>query len=340
MSSALLIAGGLVGLLGGAELLVRGGTGLALRLGIAPIVVGVTVVSLGTSMPELAIGIDAARQDSAGLAVGNIVGTNLVNLLLILGLSALIAPIVLDSRTVRFDLPCMAGVSVVLLLVSLDGTLGTLDGVVLLLLGIGYTVGVLRTSRQESSSVQAEYQADTSAKKTRPWMAVVSLVVGIAVIVIGATLLVDGAVDAAQAFGVSDAVIGLTIIAIGTSAPELVTTIVSTIRGNRDIALGNLLGSSVYNIAIILGVTILAAPRRRRGPRRGAAERSPADGRRGRGLHTGLRLQPPHHPNRGRHLRRGVRRLSRLATHLPRLRPGCRFDSVLKTALAIVPSKS
>ncbi|TCC46073.1 calcium/sodium antiporter [Kribbella capetownensis] len=256
----MLIVGGLVGLLGGAELLVRGGTGLALRFGIAPIVVGVTVVSLGTSMPELAIGIDAARQGSAGLAAGNIVGTNLVNLLLILGLSALIAPIVLDTRTVRFDLPCMAAVSVVLLVVALDGTLGTLDGVVLLLLGIGYTVGVLRTSRQESSSVQAEYQADTGGTRTRPWVAVVSLVVGIAVIVIGATLLVDGAVDAAQAFGVSDAVIGLTIIAIGTSAPELVTTIVSTIRGNRDIALGNLLGSSVYNIAIILGVTILAAP--------------------------------------------------------------------------------
>ncbi|MEV0288940.1 MULTISPECIES: calcium/sodium antiporter [unclassified Kribbella] len=260
MGSALLIIGGLVGLLGGAELLVRGGTGLALRLGIAPIVVGVTVVSLGTSMPELAIGIDAARQGSAGLAVGNIVGTNLVNLLLILGLSALIAPIALDTRTVRFDLPCMTAASVVLLVVALDGTLGTLDGVVLLVLGVGYTLGVLRTGRQESPAVQEEYQADYEAKKARPWVHLVSLLVGIVVIVVGATLLVDGAVDAARAFGVSDAVIGLTIIAIGTSAPELVTTILSTIRGNRDIALGNLLGSSVYNIAIILGVTILAAP--------------------------------------------------------------------------------
>ncbi|MFI7066004.1 calcium/sodium antiporter [Kribbella sp. NPDC050124] len=260
MGSALLILGGLVGLLGGAELVVRGGTGLALRLGIAPIVVGVTVVSLGTSMPELAIGIDAARQGSAGLAVGNIVGTNLVNLLLILGLSALIAPIALDTRTVRFDLPSMTAVSVVLLLVALDGTLGALDGLVLLLLGIAYTVGVLRTSQRESPTVQEEYEADYETKKTRPWVHVVSLLVGIAVIVVGATLLVDGAVDAARAFGVSDAVIGLTIIAIGTSAPELVTTLLSTIRGNRDIALGNLLGSSVYNIAIILGITILAAP--------------------------------------------------------------------------------
>jgi cation:H+ antiporter len=260
MSSALLIVGGLVGLLGGAELLVRGGTGLALRLGIAPIVIGVTVVSLGTSMPELAIGIDAARQGSAGLAVGNIVGTNLVNLLLILGISALITPLTLDTRTVRFDLPCMTAASLVLLIVALDGTLGTLDGVVLVLLGVGYTVAVLRTGRQESSAVRAEYQASYGTKRTRTWLDVVSLLVGIAVIVIGATLLVDGAVDAARSFGVSDAVIGLTIIAIGTSAPELVTTIVSTIRGDRDIALGNLLGSSVYNIAIILGVTILVAP--------------------------------------------------------------------------------
>jgi cation:H+ antiporter len=260
MSSALLIVGGLLGLLGGAELLVRGGTGLALRLGIAPIVVGVTVVSLGTSMPELAIGIDAARQGSAGLAVGNIVGTNLVNILLILGLSALITPLTLDTRTLRFDLPCMTAASVVLLLVALDGTLGTFDGVLLVLLGVGYTLGVLRTSRQESSAVQAEYQANDGTTRARPWLHVVSLLVGIAVIVIGATLLVDGAVDAARGLGVSDAVIGLTIIAIGTSAPELVTTLVSTIRGNRDIALGNLLGSSVYNIAIILGVTILVAP--------------------------------------------------------------------------------
>ena len=260
MSSALLIVGGLIGLLGGAELLVRGGTGLALRLGIAPIVVGVTVVSLGTSMPELAIGIDAARQGSAGLAVGNIVGTNLVNILLILGLSALIAPLALDTRTVRFDLPCMTAASLVLLLVALDGTLGTLDGVLLVLLGIGYTLAVLRTSRQETPGVQAEYQASDDVTRARPWLHVVSLLVGIAVIVIGATLLVDGAVDAARALGVSDVIIGLTIIAIGTSAPELVTTIVSTLRGNRDIALGNLLGSSVYNIAIILGVTILVAP--------------------------------------------------------------------------------
>nr|WP_281386403.1 calcium/sodium antiporter [Jiangella mangrovi] len=260
-----MIVGGLAGLLAGAELLVRGGTGLALRLGIAPIVVGVTVVALGTSLPELAVGIDAARQGSAGLAVGNIVGTNLVNLLLILGLSAAILPIALDRRTVRFDLPLMTAAALLLLVLALDGEFGTVDGVVLVVFGVGYTLGVLYASRRESAAVRADYDAEYAAKgagprAARPWRDVLSLLAGIALIVVGATLLVDGAVDAARAFGVSDAVIGLTIIAIGTSAPELVTTILTTMRGDRDIAIGNLLGSSVYNIAIILGVTILVAP--------------------------------------------------------------------------------
>ncbi|PZF83814.1 calcium/sodium antiporter [Jiangella anatolica] len=258
MSSALLIAVGLAGLLGGAELLVRGGTGLALRLGIAPIVVGVTVVAIGTSLPELAVGIDAARQGSAGLAVGNIVGTNLVNLLLILGLSALLSPIALDSRTVRLDLPLMAAAAVLLLVLALDGAFGTLDGLLFVVFAVGYTVAVLRVSRREPVAVRAGY--DAAYRPGRSWRDVASLVVGIAIIVVGATMLVDGSVDVARSLGVSDAVIGLTIIAIGTSAPELVTTVVSTVRGNRDIALGNLLGSSVYNIAAILGVTILVAP--------------------------------------------------------------------------------
>ena len=265
MSAALLIVVGLVGLLAGAELLVRGGSALALRLGIAPIVIGLTVVSLGTSMPELAIGIDAARQGSPGLAVGNIVGTNLVNLLLVLGLSALIGPIVLATRTLRFDLPVMAGVSLLLLLLARDGTLGVLDALLLCVVGVGYTLGILRTSRREASSVKAEYAEeyappDAAGQARRPWLDVLMLVGGIAIIVVGAELLVDGAVDTAQSFGVSDAVIGLTVIAIGTSAPELVTTVVSTMRGDRDIALGNLLGSSVYNIAFILGITVLASP--------------------------------------------------------------------------------
>ena len=265
MSSVLLLIAGLAGLLIGAELLVRGGSNLAIRLGVTPIVIGLTVVSIGTSMPELAIGIDAARQGSPGLAVGNIVGTNLVNLLLILGISALIRPISLDSRILRFDLPAMTAASVLVFIMARDGFLDRVEGVVLFLASVGYTLVILRTSRKDSAQLRAESSTDNAAPETadhasRPVLDLIYLLGGIAVIVVGADLLVDGAATAARSLGVSDAIVGLTIVAIGTSAPEFVTTLLSTLRGDRDIALGNLLGSSVYNLALILGLTILFAP--------------------------------------------------------------------------------
>jgi cation:H+ antiporter len=247
---------GLVIVVVGAELVVREGSGLAGRLGIHPIVVGMTVVSLGTSLPELAIGINAAQQGNAGLAVGNIVGTNLVNVLLVLGLSALLRPVDFESRTLRFDLPAMTGAAVLLLVLAWDGSLSTTDGVLLCLYGAAYlavlVVGSLRR--------QAEDHTPPEPGDRHPAIQLLLLVAGLAVIVFGSDLLVDGAVDIARDLGVSDAVIGLTIVAIGTSAPELVTTVVATVRGDRSIALGNLLGSSVFNIALILGPTILVAP--------------------------------------------------------------------------------
>ncbi|MGH1562180.1 calcium/sodium antiporter [Mumia sp. DW29H23] len=278
MSTALVMLLGLVGLVVGAELLVRGGAGIATRLGITPITVGLTVVALGTSMPELAVGIDAARRDSAGLAVGNIVGTNLVNLLLILGLSAAIRPISLASRTLRFDLPSMTAAAVLVFVMGRDGTLSTFEGAVLVALGIAYTYGVLRAGRADAAEAGGaeagavspgdnraggDRAGDDRAAVPRPGGAVrdaAALVGGLVIIVVGADLLVRGAVDAASALGVSDAVIGLTVVAIGTSAPELVTTVISTIRGDRDLALGNLLGSSVYNLVFILGATVIVAP--------------------------------------------------------------------------------
>jgi cation:H+ antiporter len=247
---------GLVIVVVGAELVVREGSGLAGRLGIHPIVVGMTVVSLGTSLPELAIGINAAQQGNAGLAVGNIVGTNLVNVLLVLGLSALLRPVDFESRTLRFDLPAMTGAAVLLLVLAWDGSLSTTDGVLLCLYGAAYlavlVVGSLRR--------QAEDHTPPEPGDRHPAIQLLLLATGLAVIVFGSDLLVDGAVDIARDLGVSDAVIGLTIVAIGTSAPELVTTVVATVRGDRSIALGNLLGSSVFNIALILGPTILVAP--------------------------------------------------------------------------------
>jgi cation:H+ antiporter len=264
MPGALLIVAGLVGLLAGADLLVRGGAALAAHLGVRPIVVGLTVVALGTSLPELAVGIDAVRQGSPGLAVGNIVGTNLVNVLFILGLSALIRPIPFERRTLRFDLPAMTAACIALWLLALDGSLGKLDGAVLCAGGVAYTAGIIWTSRRESPQVHAEYDMRSQGSAAHGGRALalraLTMAAGLAFILIGAELLVDGSTDVARSLAVSEAVIGLTVIAIGTSAPELVTTLTSTFRGERDIAVGNLLGSTVYNVALILGITVLVAP--------------------------------------------------------------------------------
>ena len=256
--------GGLAGLLLGADLLVRGGAALASHLGVRPIVIGLTVVALGTSLPELAIGIDAVRQGSPGLAVGNIVGTTLVNILFILGLSALIRPIAFELRTLRFDLPAMTAASLALWLLALDGSLSRLDGTILCLAGAAYTAGIVWTSRQESEPVQADYASHSARTTSRGrrglLLRVVTVFAGIGLVLLGAEFLVDGSTEVARSLEVSEALIGLTVIALGTSAPELVTTLTSTVRGDRDIAVGNLLGSSVYNIALILGIAVLAAP--------------------------------------------------------------------------------
>jgi cation:H+ antiporter len=268
MPSVLLIVGGLAGLLVGAELLIRGGTAWATRLGIRPMVIGLTVVSLGTSVPELAIGIDAAVSGNPGLAVGNIVGANLVNVLLILGLSALLVPVVFQRRTLRFNLPAMTAAALALYLLSLDGTLGRADGLLLLVGGAAYTWALLRTSRRDPADTTSDMPVDEAGggvavlaqADRRPLRDTGALVAGMAMIVLGAELLVEGAVQGAQSLGVSGALIGLTVVAIGTATPELVTTLVSTRRGDRDIAIGNLLGSSVYNIAVVLGLTVVVAP--------------------------------------------------------------------------------
>jgi cation:H+ antiporter len=262
---ALLLLFGLVAVLAGAEFVIRCGSRLARRMGIPPIVVGLTVVSLGTSAPELAVGIDAIRSGAGSLAVGNIAGTNIVNLLLILGLSAVIRPIALGMQILKLDLPAMALASVLLLVLALDGTLSVFDGALLFALAIAYSALLIWIVRRENARVLAEFAEEFPEEPRRkgPWSVLIQLfglLAGIAVIVLGADWLVRGAVDIALAAGVSEAFIGLTIVAIGTSAPELATTIVSTIRGERDIAIGNLIGSSTYNLTIILGISLFFAP--------------------------------------------------------------------------------
>src|SRR5262245_12364119 len=262
MTDVLLVAGGLVALIVGAEVLVRAGSALASWLGVRPMMIGLTVVSLGTSVPELAIGIRASVSGSAGLAVGNIVGANLINILLILGLSAVLVPIALGQATLRYDLPAMTAAALLLMVLSLDGTLTMPDGIIMLAGALAYTAGLVHLGRREAAGATGDRAVEVvgaGAARARPFRQVLLLLVAIVVVVIGAELLVNGAVSIAESLGVSDAIIGLTIVAIGTTAPEFVTTIVSTMRGNRDLALGNLIGSSIYNICAILGLTVVVA---------------------------------------------------------------------------------
>ena len=257
---------GLAALVLGADVIVRGGGAVASRLRISPMLVGLTVVAIGTSMPELAVGVVAAAEGSGALAVGNITGTNIVNLLLVLGLSALILPLAIEIRTLRFELPVMAIAALLLWALAAYGVLSRLDGLILLVAAIVYTAVLIRTARRESRSFAtepaaadvSEVAADSEPAKERHTVVHIALMLGgIAVVVLGAKWLVDAAIGIARGFGVSDAFIGLTVVAIGTSAPELVTTIVSTLRNERDIAIGNLLGSSIYNILLVLGITCL-----------------------------------------------------------------------------------
>lgn len=250
---------GLVVLLVGAELVTRGGSRFAARLGVPPLVVGLTIVAVGTSAPELAVGIDAVLHGNGGLAVGNIAGTNVVNILLILGLSALLLPLRLRLQTLRVDLPAMMIAALAMLAMSLDGRFTRPEGALLVAGGVLYTLLVLRSVRRETRTMRRR-SADGHGRdggRGSLFVAFTALVAGIGVIVLGADWFVDGTVALARMWGVSDSFIGLTVVAIGTSAPEFVTTIVSTLRGQRDIAVGNLMGSSVYNIFVILGLTCL-----------------------------------------------------------------------------------
>jgi len=264
--AALFLAGLLIVLVG-ADMVLRSASRLASMLKVSPILIGLTVVSVGTSTPELAIGIAAAQEGRGPLAVGNIAGTNIVNILLILGLSAWIRPLPTRSLSVRLDVPVMIVCALALFIMSADGVLGRAEGALMLLGAVSYTVALVRMSRRERAPLHLEFAQEYGQAAMRPgtgWRRGAAyctwLAAGMAVTVVGADWLVSGATEIARTHGVSDAFIGLTIVAIGTSAPELVTTLLATARDDRDVAIGNLIGSSIYNILVILGLTVLAAP--------------------------------------------------------------------------------
>ena len=257
------LAAGLAMLLGGAELLVRGASRLALRWGMAPLVVGLTVVAFGTSAPELAIGIGAALQGEADIALGNVVGSNIANVLLILGICALVSPLVVRRQLIWLDVPVMVAVSLGVLAMSLDGELLRGEGIALVALGVAYVGGLLWMARRGNSNgndVAGDAEVPDAGADVPAWRHLLVLVAGLAVLVLGSQWLVDGAVSIATAMGVSELVIGLTVVAIGTSLPEIATSVLAVMRGERDLAVGNIVGSNVFNLLFVLGATTAIAP--------------------------------------------------------------------------------
>ena len=255
----LLFVAGIGLLVLGADLLVRGASRLALAAGISPLVVGLTVVAFGTSAPEMAVSVKAALAGQADIAYGNVVGSNIFNVLFILGLSALVAPLLVDRQLMRRDVPVMIGTSLLLPALALDGRIGRLDGALLFGGIIGYTAWSVVSSRRETAARGAAAGAEPQA--TGPaFTNVVLVVAGLAMLVLGARWLVGGAVEFARGLGVSELVIGLTIVAAGTSLPEVATSVLAAYRGQREIAVGNVVGSNVFNVLAVLGLTGLVAP--------------------------------------------------------------------------------
>jgi len=254
---------GLILLVAGAEALVRGASLLALSVGMSPLVIGLTVVAFGTSAPELAVSLRSSSSGSADLALGNVVGSNIFNILFILGISALIAPLLVARQVVRQEVPFMIGISLLLLVLALDGRVGRGDGVLLVGVLAAYTVFLVVQSRRQQQHGDAGLPdgvpGPSAGWDKHPAVQLLLIVAGLGLLVLGATWLVNSAVRFAQHLGVSELVIGLTIVAAGTSLPEVATSIIAALRGQRDIAVGNVMGSNVFNILGVLGLSSLVS---------------------------------------------------------------------------------
>lgn len=272
MTNFLLFAAGLAALVFGANLLVRGAGKLALSFGISPLVVGLTVVAFGTSAPEVAVSVAAVLDGRTDMAVGNVVGSNIFNVLFILGISALIVPLVVNRQLIRQEVPIMFGLTLLMVALTSNGNVAQWEGALLLGLMVGYTGFLIVQSRRESAATAGTAQAgqgDEFADELQPsapgaWDAklpaqLALIAAGLALLVLGSDWLVTAAVAFAKALGVSDVVIALTIVAAGTSMPEVATSITAAIKGERDIAVGNVVGSNTFNILGCLGISGLVA---------------------------------------------------------------------------------
>jgi cation:H+ antiporter len=261
MTQAVMFVLGLLALVVGAEAMVRGASRLAVSWGISPLVVGLTVVAFGTSAPEMAVSVGAALSGTSDLAIGNVVGSNIANILLILGISALVAPLLVHEQIVRQEIPIMIGASLVVVAMALDGSIGRIEAGLLFAGVIAYTVFLVVQSRRASKDAEDEFASEIPTSQwDRHWSVQAALVLGgLALLVLGADWLVGAAVVFAKVMGVSDLVIGLTVVAVGTSMPEIATSLIAALRGQRDIAVGNVVGSNIFNLLAVLGAAGLVS---------------------------------------------------------------------------------
>ena len=239
----------------GAEWLVRGSVAISDRLGISQLVIGLTVVAFGTSTPELAVSISSAMQGLSDVALGNVVGSNIVNIGLILGVSAIISPILVSKSAIRKEVPIMIGVAFLLLAILIDGKLDIIDGAILVAGIIVFTWFSYRSSKKDSDIEMV--QSNQVLEKITSSKSIMLIAIGLALLTVGSFLTVDNAVIIATSFGISELFIGLTLVAIGTSLPELITSIVAAKKGHADLSIGNIVGSNIFNILAILGISSL-----------------------------------------------------------------------------------
>ena len=238
----------------GADKLTEGASALARRMNVPEMVIGLTVVAAGTSAPELFVSMVSALKDTPDMAVGNVVGSNIMNSMLIVGCAAMVAPMIISRNTVRKDIPFAIGASVLLTLLSLDHTLGRIDGIVLLMGFVAFMVYTLVQARSKAEETEAD------RKDRSIWLSALFVAGGLTGLVLGSNLFVDAASDVAYSLGISEGVVGLTVVAGGTSLPELATSVVAARKGQSAIAIGNVIGSNVFNILLILGLIATVSP--------------------------------------------------------------------------------
>lgn len=252
-----LFIAGIILLVFGADLLVRGAASLAASLGVSPLIIGLTIVAIGTSSPEIAVSLQAAFNDQGEIVLGNIIGSNIANIMLILGMAAMFGPLPVDRAIFRRDLPVMIGASLLTFLLAFDRTLSQIDGIIMLLALVAYFW--MMWPRNEHHDVS--HPSYPPQQRLRALVLQLAMVIGgLALLIVGARWLVDGAVTFATWFGVSELIIGLTIVAVGTSLPEIATSVIAGLRGERDIAVGNVVGSNVLNLLLVLGTTMVLSP--------------------------------------------------------------------------------